>query len=191
MKKRIALWLCLLLALTAANACAESVPGLSDDLYAQAKEALSRLSYGEYDTISGLLSWSGEAPSAADWENFAAKFSTLNNGTVQREISVAFWQEDTWYVCVPVLEPKSDVTEVLVLASKDGSSFCGCAYATWGSIRSAYEARAMSPGTRSTSRACRSSSATINHNENCKGTVSKRLKGIIALGRFFFQRGLS
>ena len=140
MKKRIALWLCLLLALTAANACAESVPGLSDDLYAQAKEALSRLSYGEYDTISGLLSWSGEAPTAADWENFAAKFSTLNNGTVQREISVAFWQEDTWYVCVPVLEPKSDVTEVLVLASKDGSSFCGCAYATWGSIRSAYEA---------------------------------------------------
>ena len=47
MKKTLRLVLCLLLICCFA-AQAEGVPGLSDALFGQAKEALSRLSYGDY-----------------------------------------------------------------------------------------------------------------------------------------------
>ena len=138
MKKFISLLLAMLL--LCGIALAESVPSLSDSLYAQAKEALSRLSYGEYSQISGQLSYAGAAPSAEDWESLACSFSTLDNGTVQREVSVAYWSGGAWRVAVPVSEPKSEQAEALVLVSEDGQRFCGYSYARWGDVQSACEA---------------------------------------------------
>lgn len=139
MKRRVALLLALLLTLLCSAAHAEA-PGLSDALYGQAKEALSRLSYGDYGQISAVLTWAGVAPSAQDWAALAGRFSTLNVGTVQRDISVAYWTGDGWHIAVPVTEPRSDRVEALVLVSADGQSFSGFAYAQWGAVRSAYDA---------------------------------------------------
>ena len=138
MKKTLRLVLCLLLICCFA-AQAEGVPGLSDALFGQAKEALSRLSYGDYGQISDVLSWNGEAPSPSEWEALAGRFSTLNNGTVQRDVSVAFWWDGSWHIAVPVMPPNSERTEALVLTSADGQRFNGYACAQWGSVRSAYE----------------------------------------------------
>ena len=138
MKKRLGVCLVLFL-LFAFAAQAEGVPGLSDSLFDQAKEALTRLSYGDYGSISAQLSWAGTAPSDGDWEALAGQFGTLNNGTVQRDVSVAYWWDNGWHIAVPVTAPNSDRTEALVLTSADGQRFDGYAFARWGSVKSAYE----------------------------------------------------
>ena len=138
MKKRLHLCLLLLLAL-ALSAHADAAPTLSDGLFGQAKEALTRLSYGDYESIAAVLSWAGDAPTAADWEALAGRFSMLDTGTVQRDVSVAYWWDGSWHIAVPVLPPRSDRTEALVLTSADGQRFDGCACAQWGDVKRAYE----------------------------------------------------
>ena len=138
MKRRLSLCLVLLLAVCL-SAFADGVPALSDALFDQAKEVLTRLSYGDYESIPGLLSWSGEAPGAAAWEALAGRFHTLDNGTVQREVSVAFWWDEGWHIAVPVMPPSSDQVEALVLTSADGQRFNSAARAQWGRVSSAYE----------------------------------------------------
>ena len=138
MKWRMGICLLLLLAVCA-SALAEGVPALSDALFNQAKETLTRLSYGDYGSIPALLSWAGTTPDAAAWEALAGRFSTLNNGTVQREVSVAYWWDNGWHIAVPVTPPNSDRVEALVLTSADGQRFDGAACELWGSVRDAYE----------------------------------------------------
>ena len=138
--KRI-LSVALLMALfLSACAFAEGVPSISDELFSAAKEALSLLSYGEYARVSEVLPFSGGAPSAEEWQQFAGSFSTLDSGTVQREVSVAYWQGSCWYLAVPVTEPNRDGVEALVLRSDDGAAFSGYKYATWGDVKSGYQA---------------------------------------------------
>ena len=122
-----------------ACAGAESVPDISDSLFSAAKEALSLLSYGEYESVCDVLPFADVAPSAEEWANFAGNFSTLDSGTVQREISVAYWQNSSWSLAVPVSEPNKDSVETLILRSDDGQTFSGYKYATWGEARSGYE----------------------------------------------------
>ena len=122
------------LALLCAFALAEGVPGISNDLFSDAKEALSLLSYGEYQKVADLLGL-GEA---ADWETFAGEFKTLDSGTVQREVSVAWWTGNAWLLAVPVSEPKSAGVEAIVFTSADGSAFSGYQRSDWGSVQSAY-----------------------------------------------------
>ena len=142
MKKQFILILALML-LFSFNAAAETVPDatvppLNEELFEQAKEALTRLSYGEYDQISPLLCYTGEAPAAEDWALFAEKFETLDHGTVQRDVSVGFWLDAAWYIAVPVLEPTSDKIEVMVFISEDGASFSGFGISDWISVQEAY-----------------------------------------------------
>ena len=121
-------------------ACAEGVPSISDDLFAAAKEALGLLSYGEYARVSEVLPFSGGAPSAEEWQKFAESFATLSSGTVQREVSVAYWQGSCWYLAVPVSEPDRDSVEALMLRSDDGTAFSGYKLSNWGEVKSGYQA---------------------------------------------------
>ncbi|NLF28536.1 MAG: hypothetical protein GX592_11625 [Clostridiales bacterium] len=139
MKKIVSALLLLAVLLTAA-AYADSVPAISNDLFADAKEALSLLSYGEFQRVSELLPFSGDAPDASEWERFADTFETLNSGTVQREVSVAFWINATWYLAVPVSKPDRGSVEAFVLSSADGETFSGYKYTTWGNVEKGYEA---------------------------------------------------
>ena len=138
--KRILSVALLMALLLSACAFAEGVPSISDELFSAAKEALSLLSYGEYARVSEVLPFSGGAPSAEERQQFAGSFSTLDSGTVQREVSVAYWQGSCWYVAVPVTEPNRDGVEALVLRSDDGAAFSGYKYATWGDVKSGYQA---------------------------------------------------
>ncbi len=138
--KRILSVALLMALLLSACAFAEGVPSISDELFSAAKEALSLLSYGEYARVSEVLPFSGGAPSAEEWQQFAGSFSTLDSGTVQREVSVAYWQGSCWYLAVPVTEPNRDGVEALVLRSDDGAAFSGYKYATWGDVKSGYQA---------------------------------------------------
>lgn len=137
MKKMLAVLLAVLL--VSACAYADTVPGISNSLFSDAKEALSLLSYGEFAEVSELLQFAGSAPTESEWENFAKNFSTLNGGTVQRDVSVAYWTGGAWCLAVPVSEPSSDSVEALVLTTDDGTSFSGYKYSNWGSVRSGYE----------------------------------------------------
>lgn len=138
MKKIVSVLLFAALILCAC-AGAESVPDISDSLFSAAKQALSLLSYGEYESVCDVLPFADVAPSAEEWANFAGNFSTLDSGTVQREISVAYWQNSSWSLAVPVSEPNKDSVETLILRSDDGQTFSGYKYATWGEARSGYE----------------------------------------------------
>ena len=137
--KRIVSVLLFAALLMSACACAESVPSISDGLFSAAKEALSLLSYGEYARVSEVLPFSGTAPSAEEWEMFAESFTTLDSGTVQRGVSVAYWQDSHWCLAVPVTEPKKDSVEVLMLRSDDGETFSGYKCTDWAEARSGYE----------------------------------------------------
>ena len=87
-----------------------------------------------------LLPFSGDAPSASEWQNFAeGNFSTLG-GDVQTDYSVAYWTGSCWKLAVPVTVPDSGSVEALVLTSDDGSSFSGYRYSTWSDVQSGYEA---------------------------------------------------
>ncbi len=138
MKKIVSALLLSALLLCAPLACAEEVPAISDGLFSAAKEALSLLSYGEYGRVSEVLPFSGEAPGAEEWESFAGNFSTLDSGTVQRDISVAYWDGSCWWLAVPVREPSVDSVEAMLLRSDDGSTISGYRYADWGSVKSGY-----------------------------------------------------
>ena len=70
---------------------------------------------------------------------FAESFTTLDSGTVQREVSVAYWQDSHWCLAVPVTEPKKDSVEVLMLRSDDGETFSGYKCTDWAEARSGYE----------------------------------------------------
>ena len=142
MKKRFIFILALML-MFSFGALAEgmpdaTVPPLNEELFEQAKEALTRLSYGEYDQISPLLSYDGEVPASEDWALFAEKFEMLNNGTVQRDVSVGFWRDNAWYIAVPVLEPVSENIEVMVFISENGTAFSGFGISDWAGLQEAY-----------------------------------------------------
>ena len=139
MKRNITIALALMLLCAAISAQAE-VPQISDDLFSCAKKAVVYLSSGEYERLVTLLPFSGDAPSASEWQNFAeGNFSTLG-GDVQTDYSVAYWTGSCWKLAVPVTVPDSGSVETLVLTSDDGSSFSGYRYSTWSDVQSGYEA---------------------------------------------------
>ena len=139
MKRNVTIALVLMLLCVAITAQAE-VPQISDDLFSCAKKAVVYLSSGEYERLVTLLPFSGDAPSASEWQNFAeGNFSTLG-GDVQTDYSVAYWTGSCWKLAVPVTVPDSGSVEALVLTSDDGSFFSGYRYSTWSDVQSGYEA---------------------------------------------------
>lgn len=139
MKRYIAALCAIMLLAVSLSALAE-VPQFSNSLFASGKDALVYLASGEYERLVTLLPFSGDAPSASEWQNFAeGNFSTLG-GDVQTDYSVAYWTGSCWKLAVPVTVPDSGSVEALVLTSDDGSSFSGYRYSTWSDVQSGYEA---------------------------------------------------
>lgn len=129
MKKRLcaaalALWLMCAMA-------AQAAAPLSGNMIKAAKAALACLAAGEYERVSSVLPFSGEAPDAAEWARFARNFSKL--GAVQQEYAVAYWA-DGWRIAVPVSAPDSGGVEALMLLSDDGAAFNGYKYVTWAQV---------------------------------------------------------
>ena len=135
MKKRLCALILLLALVSAAHAMAASQ--LSGGLFSAAKQALQCLAAGEYDRVSSLLPFSGEAPDADEWARFARNFSQL--GSVQRDYAVAYWSGG-WRVAVPVRPPADGGVEALMLLSDDGKTFSGYKYVTWSKVEREYAA---------------------------------------------------
>ena len=128
-------WICIVLAILLIGTSALAAPQLSDSLFSSAKQAVGYLASGEYERLVTLLPFSDVAPSASEWESFAANYSDLTG--VQSDYAVAFYSGNTWVVAVPVQVPDSGSVEVLALSSDDGVSFSGYRYATWSQVENA------------------------------------------------------
>lgn len=139
MKRRISILLAVILLLSvSASAASIEVPQISENLFLCAKQALVYLSSGEYERLVTLLPFSGVAPSASEWQNFAeGNFLSLTE-EVQTEYAVAYWNGLSWTLAVPVVNPDIDSAETLVLSSADGITFSGYRYATWAEVKGEY-----------------------------------------------------
>lgn len=133
MKLRRMLTLALILCVISVPAMAEKSDysgTLPEEMFLNAKQALSLMSYGEYESA---LSWLGLNTSQADEFKFFcdASFTSLSDG-VQLEVAVACLTEEYgWIMAIPLWEPDAIDVETFLLHSSDGLTFDGYTSATW------------------------------------------------------------
>ena len=131
MKKLLPMVLIALVILALGTALA--VPELSSALINASKQAAGCLASGEYERLVTLLPFSGDAPSAAEWERFARSYADLSaepDGS-----AVAYWRDGSWRIAVPMQPPEHGGVEALLLQSEDGESITGYKYATWAQVK--------------------------------------------------------
>lgn len=123
----------ILIALTITCASAESeVRALDEQLFMQAKEALTLFEAQDYTSAAELLDFGD----AQELERFVAgNYTTFGSG-VQTTVSVAWWNGSAWMLAVPLYEPSQPEVETLVLITNinDGSGFGGYQYSIWGDV---------------------------------------------------------
>ncbi|MBQ3222081.1 MAG: hypothetical protein IJB41_00565 [Clostridia bacterium] len=133
MKLRCMICMVLALMLACAPAFAEKSDysgTLPEEMFLDAKQALSLMSYGEY--AAALETIGLDAKQADEFKFFAeASFSSLSDG-VQLKVAVAFLTEEYgWIMAIPLWEPDAIDVETFLLHSSDGSTFDGYTSATW------------------------------------------------------------
>lgn len=109
---------------------------LDGQLFADAKQALIYFEAGDYEAAAGLL----EFADAEELEKFiTGNYTTFGSGTVQTNVSVAWWTGSAWMIAVPLYAPETPDVEALMLMTNnvDCTSFCGYTYALWGDIETA------------------------------------------------------
>jgi hypothetical protein len=137
-KKWIALALCA--ALFAASPLIANARGLDESLFDSAKEALTLLSYGEYQKALDKLNFTS-APTASEFEDFICfELDSVLTQAVQTDVAVAFQKSGKYWVALPVEEPVSRDVQVLLISSADGVRFDGYRAGAWGdALRAAGE----------------------------------------------------
>ena len=135
--KRILAAICLLATL-ALGARAESVP--SETAFQCAKEALSLISYGEFDRAIARLGMEGTLSGAELKRFIAANCPEIYAGSVQTEVSVAWYDQNRWLLAVPFEAPDDDGVGALVYSLMDGVHFDAVCFARWGRVAEAYSA---------------------------------------------------
>ena len=119
------------------TAAAEStVIELNEQLFADAKQALTLFAEGDYETAAELLKFAD----ATEFEKFiTGNYTTFGAGPVQTVVSAAMWTGSAWAVAVPLYEPSVPEIETLVLITNniDCAAFTGYTYALWGDVETA------------------------------------------------------
>ena len=129
MKKMTAFALCA--ALFAMTPLVVSAKALDSKLFDQAKDALTLISYGEYQKALDKLNFKNP-PDAADFEDFVCfELDSVLTQAVQTDVAVSFQKGKKVYLAIPVEEPSSRDVETMVLSSSDGKQFDGYASDTW------------------------------------------------------------
>ena len=134
MKLRRMIALVLVLLCISAPALAEEYSGtLPEEMFLNAKQALSLMSYGEYKQALETIGL--DSSQASEFKFFCdASFTGLSDG-VQLEVSVAcLTDEYGWILAIPLWEPDFADVETFLLHSSDGLTFDGYTSATWGFI---------------------------------------------------------
>jgi hypothetical protein len=111
-----------------------SARDLNEALFQDAKDALTMISYGEYQKALDKLNFT-EPPSAAEFEDFVCfDLDSVLTQTVQTDVAVCYHKSKKLYLALPVEEPVSRDVETLVLSSTDGEQFDGYKAARWGDV---------------------------------------------------------
>lgn len=107
---------------------------LNEALFQDAKDALTMISYGEYQKALDTLNFK-KPPSAAEFEDFVCfELDSVLTQTVQTDVAVGFHKGKKLYLAIPVEEPVGRDVEALVLSSSDGERFDGYRAASWGDV---------------------------------------------------------
>jgi len=131
-RKIAALLLCA--ALLAASPIIASARDLNEALFEDGKEALTLISYGEYQKALDILNFT-KPPSASEFEDFVCfELDSVLTQTVQTDVAVCYHRGKKLYLAIPVEEPVSRDVETLVLSSADGERFDGYRAASWGDV---------------------------------------------------------
>lgn len=121
-------------ALLLCSAAALAAPSLSDKLFDKAKNAVSLISYGEYEKAVDTL---GLDMSASELEEFVSNdLSDIFYVSVQKDVSVGYYTGKRWIVAVPIEEPYDDGVLALALSSSDGKGFDAYRAMSWGDVMS-------------------------------------------------------
>lgn len=135
--KRILTAICLL-AFLCLGARAESVP--AETAFQCAKEALSLISYGEFDRAIARLGMEGTLSGAELKKFINANCPEIYAGSVQTEVSVAWYDQNRWLIAVPFEAPDDNGVGALVFSLADGIRFDAVCFARWGKVAEAYSA---------------------------------------------------
>lgn len=136
MRRRMAaiVSVCLMLAL-AVSAMAEP----PESAYRQAKEAVRLISYGEYEMALNRLGMQEQMQAAALKRYIDQNCGEIHRGSVQTDVSVAWFDGSVWQLAVPFEAPEDDAVGALVF-TLSGNAFSGIDFMRWGDVEASYDA---------------------------------------------------
>lgn len=129
-------WICvLLMAALIAMPISALAKELDKKLFANAKEAVNLISYGEYKKALKKLGLSTEKESVQKLEALAEdSLSSAFYGDVQTDVAVSYKTGKGYKLAVPIESPDMGNVEALVLLSKDGQSFNNYSAMLWNDV---------------------------------------------------------
>ena len=110
----------------------------SEDAYRQAKEAVSLISYGEYEMALKRLGMEDQMQAATLKRYIDRNCSEIHRGSVQTDVSVAWFDGSTWQIAVPFEAPEDEAVGELVF-TLSGSAFSGIDFMRWGDVEASYD----------------------------------------------------
>ncbi len=126
----------LLMALLMPFAVAETVTPPPDSAYKNAKEAVSLISYGEFDMAISKLGLA--SMTKKQLKSFIdTNCKEIYDGSVQTEVSVA-WFDEIWLLAVPFEAPDDAAVGALVFTLTDGKTFDGVQFMRWEDVEEGY-----------------------------------------------------
>ena len=115
------------------------IPAFEDILFENAKDSLWLIVNGEYELALKLLDFVEGAPGEQDFEAYIRDtFLTIEDGEIQYEVAVAYYDGELWTLAIPLYEPDDKEIETFLLFSEDGQRFVGCGYMPWGEVEELY-----------------------------------------------------
>jgi len=130
--------LCLLVAFMLVVACASAENALPNETYKKAREAVSLISYGEYDMALSRLGLTGEYTASQLKSYINKNCPEIYRGSVQTEVSVAWNDGECWQIAVPFEAPDDRAVGALVFKLKDSTHFESLSFARWGDVAETY-----------------------------------------------------
>lgn len=140
MKKRILsiLILAALSIVSAFGAYAEAPLAPNENAYRNAKEAVSLISYGEYGMALQRLSLTHVMTAQALKSYIDINCREIYRGSVQTEVSVAWFDGMIWNIAVPFEAPDDEAVGALVFQLQSPEQFSSVYFMRWGDVQASY-----------------------------------------------------
>lgn len=137
MKKIVSiLMLAVMLCMLFANAEPAGCP--TEEVFKNAKESVSLISYGEYMMAIKKLTLEARYDVKSLKKFIDTECREIYMGSVQTEVSVAWPEENVWKLAVPFEAPEDEAVGALVFVLTEGK-FTEILFMRWGDVALAYE----------------------------------------------------